>query len=139
MDVVPTGAAKWVQAACTVIYAFIYFLTIGAIAFVLLGETSSPALRAKTTGLATATQGILGIIMNFTMPYMINPNEGNMRGKVGFVFGGLALVASVGSYFYCPELKGRTFNEINRLFEAKVPPRKMGGYIFDDGAVEILA
>jgi hypothetical protein len=30
MDVVPTGAAKWVQAACTVIYAFVYFMTIGA-------------------------------------------------------------------------------------------------------------
>ncbi len=30
MDVVSGGAAKWVQAACTVIYAFVYFLTIGA-------------------------------------------------------------------------------------------------------------
>jgi hypothetical protein len=139
MDVVPTGAAKLVPAACTVIYAFIYFLTIGAIAFVLLGETSSPAMRAKTTGLATATQGIFGIIMNFTLPYMINLNEGNMKGKVGFVFGGLALVASVGSYFYCPELNGRTSNEINRLFEAKVPPRKMGGYVFDDAAMKVLA
>jgi hypothetical protein len=139
MDVVPTGAAKWVQAACTVVYAFNYFLTIGAIAFVPLGETSSPALRAKTTGLVTATQGIFGIIMNFTLPSMINPNERNMKGKVGFVFGGLALVASVGSYFYCPELKGRTFNEINRLFEAKVPPREMGGYVFNDAAVEVLA
>jgi hypothetical protein len=128
-----------VQAACTVIYAFIYFLTIEAIAFVLIGKTSSPALRAKTTGLATATQGIFGIIMNFTLPYMINPNEGNMKGKVGFVFGGLALVASVGSYFYCPELKVRAFNEINRLFEAKVPRRRMGGYVFDDAAVEVLA
>ena len=88
-------------------------MPIGAIAFVLLGEISSPALRAKTTGLATVTRGIFGIIMNFALPYMINPNEGNMKGKVGLVFGGLVLVVSVGSYFYCPELQGRTFNEIN--------------------------
>jgi sugar porter (SP) family MFS transporter len=136
MDVVPTGAAKWVQAACTVIYAFVYFLTIGAMAFVILGETSSPALRAKTVGLATATQAVFGVIMNFTIPYMVDPDEGNLKGKVGFVFGGLCLVASIGSYFYCPELKGRTFNEINIMFEARVPPRKMGEYVIDNGVHE---
>jgi hypothetical protein len=107
-------------------------MTIGAMAFVILGETSSPTLRAKTVGLATATQAIFGIIMNFTIPYMVNPDEGNLKGKVGFVFGGLSLIASIGSYFYCPELKGRTFNEINHMFESKVPPRKMGSYVNDN-------
>ena len=92
VDVVPTGAAKWVQAACTVIYAFVYFMIIGAMAFVLLGETSSPTLRAKTTGLATATQGIFGIIMNFTLPYKLNLNEGNMKGKVGLFLAGCHLL-----------------------------------------------
>lgn len=132
LDVIPTGAAKWVQAACTVIYAFVYFLTIGAMAFVILGETSSPTLRAKTVGLASATQATFGIIMNFTIPYMVDPDEANLKGKVGFVFGGLCLIASIASYFFCPELKGRTFNEINTMFEARVPPRKMGEYVIDD-------
>ncbi len=127
MDVVPTGAAKWVQAALTVIYAFVYFLTIGAMAFAILGEASSTVLRAKTISLATATQALCGIAMNFAIPYMVNPDEGNLKGKVGFIFGALALVATVGSYFYVPELKGKTFHEIDRLFAAKVPPRKMGG------------
>lgn len=76
LDVIPTGAAKWVQASLTVVYSFIYFLTLGAMAFVLLGEVSSLALRAKTTALATATQAIFGIIMFFAVPYMVNPDEG---------------------------------------------------------------
>lgn len=59
----PSDAAKWVQAAATVIYAFVYFNTIGALAFVLLGETSTPSLRGHTTALATATQSVLGIAM----------------------------------------------------------------------------
>ncbi|KAF3913382.1 hypothetical protein ABW20_dc0107086 [Dactylellina cionopaga] len=130
MDVVPTAAAKWVQAACTVIYAFVYFLTIGAIAFVLLGEVSSPALRASTAALATATQSILGLIFSFAIPYMVNPDEGNLKGKVGFVFGGLAAVATIGSFWYVPELKGRTFAEIDQMFQMRVPPRKMGKYVF---------
>ena len=129
MDVIPTGAAKWVQASFTVIYAFIYFLTIGAMAFAILGETSSSALRAKTTALATATQAIFGIVMNTAIPYMVNPDQANLKGKVGFVFGGLALLGTVGSFFYVPELKGRTFFEIDSMFSTHVPPRKMGSYV----------
>jgi Sugar (and other) transporter len=131
MDVIPTGAAKWVQASFTVIYAFVYFLTIGAMAFAILGETSSTSLRARTTAFATATQALFGIAMNFAIPYMVNPDEGNLKGKVGFVFGGLALIGTTGSYFYVPELKGRTFNEIDAMFSNRVPPRKMGSYVVD--------
>ncbi|KAH7558305.1 hypothetical protein BM1_05577 [Bipolaris maydis] len=131
MDVIPTGPSKWVQASCTVIYAFLYFMTIGAMAFVLLGETSSMGLRAHTTALATATQSILGIIMNIAIPYMVNPDEGNLKGKVGFVFGGLAAIATVCAWIYVPELKGRTNREIDMLFAAHVPPRKMGSHRLD--------
>lgn len=71
----PSSGAKWVQASCTVIYAFVYFMTIGAMAFVLLGEVSSMALRASTTALATATQAVLGVIMNIAIPYMVSKNR----------------------------------------------------------------
>ncbi|OLN87250.1 General alpha-glucoside permease 4 [Colletotrichum chlorophyti] len=126
MDVVPTAAAAWVQAAATVIFAFVYFMTIGAMAFAILGEASSTALRAKTMALATATQAVCGLAMNVAIPYLVNPDEANLRGKVGFIFGGLAFFGTIGSFFYVPELKGKTFDEIDRLFATKVPPRRMG-------------
>ncbi|KAG8414586.1 hypothetical protein J3459_014247 [Metarhizium acridum] len=72
MDVVSSQAAKWVQAAGTVIYAFVYFLTIGAVAFTILGEASSTVLRAKTISPATATRAIRGLVMDFAVPYMVN-------------------------------------------------------------------
>ncbi|KAL8420794.1 hypothetical protein RB594_003558 [Gaeumannomyces avenae] len=128
LDVVPTAAASWVQAGTTVVYAFIYFLTVGAMAFAILGEASSTTLRAKTISLATATQALCGIVFNFAIPYMVNPDQANMRGKVGFVFGGLGLLGTVACWVYVPELKGKTFDEIDRLFEAKVPPRRMGDH-----------
>jgi hypothetical protein len=126
LDVIPTGAAKWVQAAITVVWAFVYFFTIGAVAFALLGETSSASLRAPTAALATATQAVMGVAMNFAIPYMVNPDEGNLRGKVGFIFGGLGLLGTIWSFFFVPELKGRTFREIDALFQQRVPPRAMG-------------
>ncbi|KAH7141012.1 general substrate transporter [Dactylonectria macrodidyma] len=128
MDVVPTGAAKWVQSACTVIYAFVYFLSVGAVAFAILGEASSTALKAKTMALATATQAVMGIIMSVAIPYMVNPDEGNLKGKVGFIFGSLALFALAWSWFFVPELKGRRYDEIDRLFQLKIAPRRMGTY-----------
>lgn len=128
MDVVPTAGAQWVQAAVTVVYSFVYFGTIGAMAFTILGETSSAALRARTTGLATATQAVMGIIMNFACPYMVNPDEGDLKGKVGFVFSGLCALATVWSFFYVPELKGRSMAEIDRLFALRIKPRKMDSY-----------
>lgn len=76
LDVIPADGAKWAQSALTVVFPFVYFLTIGAVALVLLGEVSSLALRARTTALATATQAIFGIIMFFAVPYMVNPDAG---------------------------------------------------------------
>lgn len=81
MDVVPTQAARWVQASITVVWAFVYFFSIGAMAFAILGETSSSTLRAHTAALATATQSICGVVMNFAIPYMLNGDSGNLQGK----------------------------------------------------------
>ncbi|KAJ4165098.1 hypothetical protein LMH87_006745 [Akanthomyces muscarius] len=131
LDLVHTGGAKWAQAALTVIYAFFYFLSLGAMAFTILSETSSTTLRAQSIALATATQAVMGTAFNFAIPYMINPDEGNLKGKVGFVFGGLGLIASIGSWFLIPELKDRTFDEIDTMFQRHVPPRKMGSYKFE--------
>ncbi len=128
LDVIPTSAAKWVQASLTVVYALFYQVSIGAIAFAILGETSSPTLRAKTIGLATATQSVFGTVMNIVVPYMVNPDKANLKGKVGFVFGGASAIATVWSFFYVPELKGRTFDEIDYMFKTGVKPRVMGSY-----------
>lgn len=50
----------------------------------------------------------------------------NLKGKVGFVFGGASLLATILSWWYIPELKGRAYSEIDELFERRVPPRTMG-------------
>lgn len=79
LDFVHTSAAKWVQASCTVVYALFYQATIGPLAYSILGETSSPALRAKTIGLATACQAVFGTVFGIVIGYMINPDEGNLK------------------------------------------------------------
>ena len=125
LDVIQTNGARWTMGAITVIWAFVYFFSIGAMAFVILGETSAPSLRAPTASCATAVQGIMGLIMNLAIPYVVNPDEAKLKGKVGFVFGGL----TGWTILYVPELKGHTFEEIDRMFQVRVSPRNMGSEV----------
>jgi hypothetical protein len=69
--------------------------------------------------------------MNIVVPYMVNPDEGDLKGKVGFVFGGLGVIATFFCYLYIPDLKDRTFEEIDTMFENRVPARKMGSYVIE--------
>lgn len=57
------------------------------------------------------------------LPYMINPDDGNLGGNVAFVFFGLLLFCTTFVWFYYPETKGRSFEEIDELFRRKVNPR----------------
>lgn len=41
----------------------------------------------------------------------MNPDEANLGGYVGFIFGGLGFAGTVWSYFFIPETKGRTVDE----------------------------
>ncbi|KAK9233946.1 hypothetical protein V1525DRAFT_391935 [Lipomyces kononenkoae] len=113
---------------------FNYGMTVLTVLLLMIGimDVIPPELLngARTTALATATQAIFGIVMNFAIPYMVNPNEANSKGKVGFVFGGLALIGTVGSFLYVPELKGHTFGEIDTMF-FRHAAWKMGSYQID--------
>ena len=45
-----------------------------------------------------------------------------------FSFSLVSAAASVWAFFFVPELKGRRFDEIDYMFQTKVPTRKMGEY-----------
>ena len=78
--------------------------------------------------IATAVQAVLGIAMTVAIPYLINPDQANLRGKLGFFFGGLASLCLIWSYFRVPETKGRTFEELDIMFERGVRTRKFDSY-----------
>ena len=53
----------------------------------------------------------------------MNPDQGNLGANVAFIYGSLLGVSCVGVFLYYPETKGRSFAEIDRLFETGVWPR----------------
>ncbi|CAN6596027.1 alpha-glucosides permease Mph3p [Trichomonascus vanleenenianus] len=114
----------WGQAAFAIIWLFIYSLTIGPLTYTIISETSSTRLRSKTVCLARNTYYICAIISSVLNPYMLNPGQWNWKGYSGFFWCGTAAITSIWAYFCLPECGGRTYEELDRLFEQRVSARK---------------
>lgn len=114
----------YAQAGMMLIWAFAYQLTAGPLCFVLIGEIPSTKLRGKTIAFSTAVQAALYICATVALPYMLNPGEGNLRGKTGFIFAAFSTIAFVWCYFRLPETAGRSFEEIDLMFHHRLPTRK---------------
>ena len=116
-------------AALLLIWFFGYFLTVGPLAYVIVSETSSTRLRGHTTAIALIAYSTLGIIYNVASPYLINASEAGLGAKTGLVYGGISLLACIWCYFKIPECKGRTFEELDIMFERKVPTKQFKSYV----------
>ncbi|KAM3463389.1 hypothetical protein MY5147_009672, partial [Beauveria neobassiana] len=75
-------------------------------------ETSRTALRAQSLTLAIVTRAVMGTIVNFVIPYLIDLDENSLTGKDGFLFGRLRPLAPIGSHLLISELRDHTFYEI---------------------------
>ena len=92
-------------------------------AYALASEVATLPLRAVTQSLVTACNAFWGWVYVFTIPYMLNPDAGNLGGKIGFVFGATAMIAVFAGYFLFPETKGLTTSELDYLYAEKVSVR----------------
>ncbi|KAF8552470.1 maltose permease [Imleria badia] len=125
--------AKWAVSAFTIIYNFVYQTSIGPLGYVIFAEVSSAKLRSKTVGIGIWTNSLCGMIANIVIPYLVNPDEADLGGYVGFIFGGLAFAGTIWAYFFIPETRGRTVDELDLLYEKRVPARHFATYSLYDG------
>jgi hypothetical protein len=76
MGCIPDRAkASWGIVAFIYVWAIIYQLSIGATGFVLASELATMRLRGATQGLVTISNAVWGLIMQFTIPYMVRLNS----------------------------------------------------------------
>ncbi|KZF21593.1 MFS maltose permease MalP [Xylona heveae TC161] len=119
-----SSATSWATGSMLLVYTFFYDSTVGPVCFSLVSEIPASRLRIKTVVLARNIYNCFGIINGVIFPYMLNEDAWNWRGKAGFFWGGICLLCFTWAFFRLPEPKGRTFAEMDALFEKKVPARK---------------
>ncbi|KOS20795.1 Maltose permease MAL61 [Escovopsis weberi] len=115
------NAAKWGQSGLALVWIAIYSATIGPQTFALASEVSATRLRSQTLSITGIVYSAVNIVDNTVEPYLINPTEGNLKGKAAFVWFGVGVLVTIWGFFRIPETKGRTFAELDVLFENKVP------------------
>lgn len=94
------------------------------VSHILTAEVPSTRLRDMTYRTASAVNIIIQFVTTFATPYLLNAPYANLGAKVGFIYGGAAVLATVFAWFCVPECKGKTLEEIDRLFLDGVPVRK---------------
>ncbi|KAF3000669.1 hypothetical protein E8E13_000823 [Curvularia kusanoi] len=119
-----TSSTNYAQACLGVIISFVFAGSLGPISYSIISETSSIRLRPLSTGVGRAAYYVAEIPMIYLASQMLNPTGWNMAGKCGYVWGGTAFVCLVSAYFGLPEMKGRSYRELDILFKRKVSARK---------------
>ncbi|GIJ90443.1 hypothetical protein Asppvi_009397 [Aspergillus pseudoviridinutans] len=125
------SAAKWAIGAMLIIFTFCYDFTIGPVTYSLVSELSSTRLKAKTIVLARVGYNVSNIVVNVLTNYQLNSTAWNWGARSAYFWAGTCLVCLVWSYFRLPEPKGRTYEELDLLFEQGVSARKFRDTVVD--------
>jgi SP family general alpha glucoside:H+ symporter-like MFS transporter len=119
-----SSGAQWAQASLLMLWVFGFDITLGPMAYAIVGETPSTRLRAKTVGLARNAYNVLNIIAGILSTYMLNPTAWNWKGRAAFFWAGSAFLTLVWAYFRLPECRGRSYRQLDILFERRISARK---------------
>ncbi|KAL2849360.1 general substrate transporter [Aspergillus pseudodeflectus] len=122
--------ALWFVGIAMIIIMFTFGLGVGGAYPVIAAEVSASQLRAQTQGIAYMSGGFSTWLFSFVVPYMFNTDEGNLGARTGFVFAALCALGAVVVWVEFPETKGRSYLELDEMFDLKLPARKFGSFVF---------
>ncbi|KAG6037552.1 hypothetical protein E4U41_004923 [Claviceps citrina] len=117
------AGVQWAIGTMLLVYTFTYNATVGPVCYSLVAELTSTRLRTKSVVLARNSYNIMAIVTNIITPRMLNPSAWNWGAKAGFFWAGTCLLCTAWTFFRLPEPKGRTYAELDILFENKVSAR----------------
>lgn len=117
-----------VLVALSCLYMMSYNGMVATYAWLSGGELPSQRLRSYTFGLAAAVGFFAAWLTTFTAPYFINPDSLNWGPRYGYIWFPSSIIAGIWVFFFLPEVQGRTLEEIDEMFEEKLPARKFRAY-----------
>jgi SP family general alpha glucoside:H+ symporter-like MFS transporter len=109
-----------------------YGPAVGA-AMAVAGEVSATRLRAKSLALGSGFQGVAGTFWQAVLPYLFNQDKADLGGNLGWIFFGIAVVHIVLLYFFVPGTKGRTYEDLDLMFEQRLSARLFEQHELDGG------
>ncbi|OQE46971.1 hypothetical protein PENCOP_c001G02019 [Penicillium coprophilum] len=116
--VLPTkGIGRWVVIVSIYLYCMVQAMTWGIGIKVWAPEIQPQHTRAQATSLAYGANWVCNFFVAFVCPILLDKSVPSAY----FLFGGCTAVATVVSFFYMVETKGKTLAEIEQAFKSRIP------------------
>ncbi|KAJ5198713.1 uncharacterized protein N7498_007830 [Penicillium cinerascens] len=131
-----TSVLGYGESAMYLLWYVFYELTLGPLAFIIVGEISSTRLRSKSISLARNAYNVANVFSSSVVPYTLNPTEGKWKGKTTFLAAGFTVILTIWAYFRLPESQGRTYEELDILFSKNLKAWEFMNAQIDDDAAE---
>ncbi|AGO14256.1 AaceriAFL207Cp [[Ashbya] aceris (nom. inval.)] len=109
----------------TCLYIFFFATTWAPIAYVIVAETFPLKVKAKGMAIATAANWIWGFLIAFFTPYITNA----IRFYYGYVFMGCLIFGFFYIFFFVPETKGLTLEEVEEMWQEGVVPWRSESWV----------
>ncbi|KAI9362492.1 MFS sugar transporter-like protein [Zopfochytrium polystomum] len=97
------------------VFIFFYKPSWGATVWIYTGEIFPMTVRAQAVGIASQTQNVASVALSYLFPVMLT----NLGWKTFFVFMAYNYFIAVICYFFYPETKGVTLEDMDALFDGK--------------------
>jgi hypothetical protein len=129
----PVGspAAGKVLVGLSIVFVWVYGLGQGPVLWALQTEIPSQRLRAQTVGFSQGASFLVSWLSAFCSPYFINPEALNWGPKYCYIWAGGNLILATFTFFFIPETRGRSLEQLDELFEKKLAAWKFQSYITD--------
>jgi len=129
------GAGK-ALVGLSIVFTWVYGVGQGPVLWAITSEVPSQRLRSQTVGIAGGLNFIFGWFVAFFTPYFINPDALDWGPKYGYIWGASNLILMVWVIFCVPETKGRSLEQLDELFQKRVPTWKFEGYVTEHQLVD---
>jgi MFS family permease len=118
------AGVTWWTAISMMLVILVCGLGVWPASYAIAAETSSLQLRARTQGIGWFVSALTTTVAGVALPYVFNPDEGNLRGKTGFTYAASCALGAVVSWYIVPEMKGMSVREIDAMFNEGIAARK---------------
>ncbi|KAJ4297351.1 hypothetical protein N0V88_004269 [Collariella sp. IMI 366227] len=126
-----TSAAGKCMIGLSCIFVWMYGFGQAPVLWALQTELASQRLRSQTVGFAQGCTFAASWVSSYCSPYFINPEALNWGPKYFYVWAGSNFILAIFVFFWMPETRGRSLEQIDELFDKKVPARRFKRYVTD--------
>ncbi|KAF2444089.1 high affinity glucose transporter RGT2 [Karstenula rhodostoma CBS 690.94] len=100
-----------------------FAITWGPCAWIVIGEVFPLTIRSRGVGLSTASNWFWNCIIGVITPYLVadQPHSAKLGSKVFFMWGSLCVISFLFAFFFVPETKGLTLEQVDKMLEESTP------------------